>query len=109
MFSAAGDYSEPDLLRLAASSERGSEHPLANAIVRSAAERNIGLRSARSFNAIPGKGVQGEIEERTVLLGNLQLFEESGIDAGALRNEAERLRRSEERRVGKECRSRWSP
>jgi Cu+-exporting ATPase len=81
-----------DVLRLAASIERGSEHPLAAAILRAAAERNIGLRAARSFRSIPGKGVQGEIEGHTVLLGNLKVFAESGIDLGHLRDEAERLR-----------------
>ena len=86
------DFGDLDLLRFAASIERGSEHPLANAVVHAAAERNIGLRAARSFRSIPGKGVQGEIEGRAVILGNLQFFDESGIDVGHLRNEADRLR-----------------
>jgi len=88
----APGFTDLDLLRLAASMERGSEHPLAGAILRAAAERNIGLRAARSFRSTPGKGIQGEIEGHPVLLGNAQLFEESGINPGLLRDEAERLR-----------------
>jgi len=68
--------SESELLRLAASIERGSEHPLAAAIVAGAQQRNLTLAEAEEFQSITGKGVVGKIERRVVALGNSKLLEQ---------------------------------
>jgi P-type Cu+ transporter len=78
---AAEDWSEKDLLRIAASLEQGSEHPLAAAVVSGAAERGVVPGRAESFRAISGKGVTGRVESRTVALGTLKLLGELGITA----------------------------
>jgi len=83
---------EPELLRFAASLERASEHPLAAAIVAGAAERGIELWKADSFESLTGKGVKGQIDGRSVSLGNLALLEEVGIDPGELAAQAEKFR-----------------
>jgi len=83
---------EDELLRLAASLERGSEHPLAAAIVAGALERHLNVTEAKSFRSITGKGVVGEIDARSVALGNAKLFEELKIDLGELSSRAETLR-----------------
>jgi Cu+-exporting ATPase len=85
-------FDEATLLRLAASLERSSEHPLAAAIVSGAQERGVGLVDAADFASITGKGVRGEVDGRTVLLGNRALLHEVGIDAGELSVKAEELR-----------------
>jgi Cu+-exporting ATPase len=82
-----------ELLRLAASLERGSEHPLAAAIVAAAVERRIELASAQGFESRTGRGVVGEVGGHKVALGNQKLLEELGIDAGGLVDRAEALRR----------------
>ena len=79
------------LLALAASAEKGSEHPLGEAIVRAAIEKNIELKSLEKFNAIPGHGIEVVIENESILLGNLKLMKERSIDIGELRGEADRL------------------
>jgi heavy metal translocating P-type ATPase len=84
---------EDDLLRLAASLERSSEHPLAAAIVRAAKERQLKLADAEDFDAPTGKGVIGTIEGRRVALGNARLLSDMGVDAGQLSVKAESLRR----------------
>ena len=84
---------EATLLRLAASLERGSEHPLAAAIVEGANARGIKPAEAQGFRAITGKGVTGTVEGNSVALGNRALLEELHIDAGDLRERAEGLRR----------------
>jgi Cu+-exporting ATPase len=83
---------EEELLRLAASLEKGSEHPLASAIVAGAAARGIALAPERGFRAIPGKGVAGEVEGRAVALGNAALLRELGIDPSPLAGRADALR-----------------
>ena len=83
---------EPDLLRLAASLERGSEHPLAAAIVKGAEARQVTLSQAEAFASITGKGVTGCVDGREVALGNHALLESLGIDAGELAERAEALR-----------------
>ena len=83
---------EQALLRLAASLERGSEHPLAAAIVKGAKARGLALANADGFESITGKGVKGRIDGRGVSLGNRALMEILGIDAGALVERAEALR-----------------
>jgi P-type Cu+ transporter len=88
----AEGFNEKDLLRLAASLERGSEHPLAAAIVSGAQERAVDFVKAETFDYIPGKGVKGRIEGRAVSLGNRVLVDELKIDVGTLAGEAEKLR-----------------
>jgi Cu+-exporting ATPase len=73
-----------ELLRLAAAAERGSEHPLGEAIVRGAAEQGLAATVADRFQAIPGKGIVASIEGREVLLGNESLLNERGVAAGPL-------------------------
>lgn len=73
-----------EVLRLAATLERGSEHPLAEAIVKGAEERGIKLAEARNFEAVTGKGVIGVVDGKKVMLGNLKLVTEHGIDATQL-------------------------
>jgi Cu+-exporting ATPase len=73
-----------ELLRLAAAAERGSEHPLGEAIVRAAAEQGLGEARAESFQAIPGRGIEARIEDRRVLLGNESLLGERGVEVGPL-------------------------
>jgi len=88
--------SESDLLRLAASIERGSEHPLAAAIVAGALERNITISDAADFQSITGKGVVGTVDHRRVALGNSKLLEQLHIDASTLLDRAEALRKEGE-------------
>jgi len=89
---AAPGFSEAEVLRLAGSLERGSEHPLAAAIVSAAFERKLQLTEARDFRSFTGKGVTGSVEGRAVAFGNLTLLEELKIDAGGIREKAEDLR-----------------
>ena len=77
-------FSEEELLLLAASLEKGSEHPLGEAIVSGAASRGLVLEDAAHFRAIPGHGVSGEVSGRTVLLGNKKLLEDWSIDSSGL-------------------------
>jgi len=86
------DFDESQLLRLAASLERASEHPLAAAIIAGAQARGIGLAQVTTFESITGKGVRGEIEEKQVALGNRALLDQLGIDPGELGARAEALR-----------------
>jgi len=83
---------ETELLRLAASLERGSEHPLAAAIVAGAQERGVELVKAEDFQSITGKGVTGRVEGHEVSLGNSGLLNDLHIGAGELSNNAEKLR-----------------
>ncbi|HKA14551.1 MAG TPA: heavy metal translocating P-type ATPase [Myxococcota bacterium] len=89
---AAEGFGEDELVRWAASLERGSEHPLAAAIVRGAAERGVGLVEAADFASITGKGVRGKVDGRDVALGNRALLEGLGIDLRPLLECAEALR-----------------
>jgi Cu+-exporting ATPase len=84
---------ETEVLRLAASVERASEHPLARAIVARAMERGIALADVADFDAPTGKGVTGMIAGRKVVLGNAQFLSDAEISVAALEGEAERLRR----------------
>ena len=76
--------SEDELLKLAASAERGSEHPLGEAIVRAARERGIALDEVKDFEAIPGQGVQARVNGNTVALGNAALMEAKGLHLDGL-------------------------
>jgi len=88
-----GTWQSDDLLRLAASLERGSEHPLAAAIVAAATERGLTIVEAQGFAATPGRGVTGIVEGHRVALGNRSLFDQTGGDPGDLSSQAEALRR----------------
>lgn len=81
-----------ELLRLAASLERGSEHPLAEAIVRGAEERKLEMETARDFKSHTGRGVSGAVAGRMVSLGNLKMMEEQGVELASLSAQAEALR-----------------
>jgi Cu+-exporting ATPase len=87
-----GDLPADEVLRLAASLELGSEHPLAAAIVAGAKERRLDVLEIRDFRSITGKGVSGVVAGKTVAVGNAALFEELGIDAAELARRAEDLR-----------------
>jgi len=87
------DFERVDVLRLAASLERSSEHPLASAIVAGAQEEGIALIEAEDFQSITGKGVTGNVDNRAVAIGNLQLFKDENIASDALIEEAESLRK----------------
>ena len=89
----ANGMDEKELLRLAASLERGSEHPLAEAIVRGAEEKGVALVEAKAFDSLTGKGVKGTIDGKSVALGNLALLEALEIDPGPLADQAEVLRK----------------
>jgi P-type Cu+ transporter len=89
--SAAG-FDEAEVLRLAASLERGSEHPLADAIVRAANERGLGLSQPGEFDSPVGKGVVGTVDGRRLVLGSGKFLAEQGVDTGALDQNAEALR-----------------
>jgi Cu+-exporting ATPase len=90
---AANGFNETEILRLAASVERASAHPLAKAIVVAAAERSLPLAKVGDFDAPAGKGVTGIVEGRKVALGSATYLAERGIDAMALQTEADRNHR----------------
>ncbi len=77
-------HDEVEVLRLAASLERGSEHPLAEAIVSGAEERGVEMANATDFEAVTGKGVKGVVDGRAVALGNAKLISDMGLDSGKL-------------------------
>ncbi|MDF3416422.1 copper-translocating P-type ATPase [Sulfitobacter sp. M57] len=87
-------HDEAEVLRLAASLERGSEHPLAEAIVRGAQERGVDMVTATDFEAITGKGVKGVVDGKRVALGNRALITDMGLEGGDLIDKAN-LRRDE--------------
>ena len=89
---ANGAIDEKTMLRLAASLERSSEHPLAAAIVSGAQERGVELTDGDDFDSITGKGVVGTIDSHRVAVGNRSLLDEFKVDPGSLASEAESLR-----------------
>ena len=89
---AAPGFAEADILRLAASVERASEHPLADAIVRSAKERNLELGKVEGFDSPTGKGATGKVDGKTVLLGNSNFLTSLGIETQSLNEQGERMR-----------------
>jgi len=91
--SATGSVDENELLRLVASLERGSEHPLAAAIVKGAEDRGVKLASATDFSSETGKGVVGTIDGKRIAVGNKALFTSLGINPGDLPNRADVLRK----------------
>jgi Cu+-exporting ATPase len=82
---------EDELLALAGSAEKGSEHPLGEAIVRAARERSLPLDQPDEFEALPGHGIRAAIRGREVVIGNERLMKDRGIDFGALLNDAAAL------------------
>lgn len=88
----ANGFDEKSVLRFGASIERGSEHPLAAAIVKGAEEKGIRLSNVEGFESVTGKGVTGIIEGNKITLGNRKLLEDIGVDPGELSQKAEAMR-----------------
>jgi len=92
MDSGSGKFAdENEILRIAASLERSSEHPLAESVVRSAEERGLSLLTAQNFQAIPGKGAAGTVDGQEIVIGNRTLMRERGIATDASETRAEEL------------------
>ncbi|MBS4002024.1 MAG: copper-translocating P-type ATPase, partial [Afipia sp.] len=91
---AAPGHTESDVLQLAASLDQGSEHPLAEAIVRTARERGLSLYSAGQFESASGIGVTGVVDGKRLALGNTALMEREGVDVSGLHDQAEALRQT---------------
>ena len=87
----ANRESADEVLRLAASAERGSEHPLAQAVVDAARERGLALTEPVDFQALPGQGVSALVEGKRVLLGNARLMTQRGVEVEMLAKEASKL------------------
>ncbi|SFK24231.1 Cu+-exporting ATPase [Caulobacter sp. UNC279MFTsu5.1] len=88
----AASFTENEILRLAASLERASEHPLADAIVRAAAARGLALSHPEDFDSPVGKGVVGRVEGRAMAIGSARFLDEQGVPSGPLADQAEALR-----------------
>ncbi len=88
----AGGFEEQDLLRIAASLERSSEHPLAAAIVKAAEDRGLALVEPSGVDQPVGKGIVGVVDDKAIVLGNASFLEEYDVDLGALTEAADRLR-----------------
>jgi P-type Cu+ transporter len=88
-----GGAAEADLLRFAAALERGSEHPLAIAVVKGAEDRGVAIPAVVGFEAINGKGVKGTVEGRAIAVGNRALLADLGVEAAPFAARAEELRR----------------
>ncbi len=88
---AASNSSEEELLQLAASVEAGSEHPLGEAIVQGAKDREIEIKEIKNFNSVTGKGVKAEVDGKEVLVGSRKLMESAGIDTSDFEGELQRL------------------
>ncbi len=89
---AAEGFTENEVLKLAASLEKMSEHPLAAAILELAVERNVALETVSGFDSVTGKGVRGEIAGRCVVVGNASLMQDAAVDFTALAPQAQALR-----------------
>src|SRR6185436_7482423 len=85
-------FTEDEILRLAASLERASEHPLAYAVLAAATERKLALAAASDFDAPPGKGVTGTVEGHRMAIGNASFMRDLGLATTALEKDAEALR-----------------
>jgi len=84
-------FNKREILTLAASAEKGSEHPLGEAIVKKAREENLKLLDSKDFQAIAGHGIEATVDSKRVLLGNLRLMEEKKVDLNGLLNKAKQL------------------
>jgi Cu+-exporting ATPase len=93
MIIAAPGLNDSEVLRLAASVEQASEHPLAAAIIRAAEQRGIKPAAVSDFDSPAGKGAVGRVEEKRIALGNAKFIAELGVDVGALGPQAEALRK----------------
>jgi Cu+-exporting ATPase len=87
------DFEVADVVRLAASVERASEHPLADAIVQAAKDRNLELGKVEDFSSPTGKGATGKVDGKVIVLGNANFLASLGIDASSLHEQSELLRR----------------
>lgn len=85
------NITENEILSLAASAEKGSEHPLGEAIVKEAEDRKLQLKEINKFNAIPGHGIEVLIDEKNIFLGNKKLMQEKNVDISSLDAQSERL------------------
>jgi Cu+-exporting ATPase len=85
-------FADDDILRLAASVERASEHPLADAIVRAATERGLAPGAVENFDSPTGKGAAGKVDGKSIAIGNSAYLSSIGIETASLNHEAERLR-----------------
>lgn len=85
------DITADELLRLIASAERSSEHPLGQAIIQGARDKGLELAEPGDFQSVTGKGIQVTVDGRQVLVGNRRLLDDAGIETGALEQQAERL------------------
>lgn len=88
---ANNEIASDELLALAAAAEKGSEHPIGEAIVKAAAEKGLGLGQAAGFQAVPGYGIEVEVDGRTVAIGNRKLMDKKGIRFGDALEAADRL------------------
>jgi len=84
-------YEENEILRIAASIEKNSEHPLAQAIVEKAKKENLKLEKVDKFKVLPGKGVQASVKDKKIYLGTRKLLVENGINTSAIENKLEKL------------------
>ena len=84
-------FNKREILTLAASAEKGSEHPLGEAIVKKAREENLKLLESKDFQAIAGHGIEATVDSKRVLLGNLRLMEDKKVDLNGLLNKAKQL------------------
>lgn len=87
-----GSFAEADVLTLAASLEKASEHPLAQAIISGAKERNVTIKEVQQFSSITGKGIRGVIDGRQVAIGNSALLSDLSIELGSVEKKTEALR-----------------
>lgn len=85
------NFSQDEILIFAASAEKGSEHPLGEAIVKETLNKNLEFKSLTEFNAIPGHGIEVEIEDKKILLGNKKLMIKKNIDINLLSKDSDRL------------------
>jgi len=84
-------FSQEEVLRLAASAEHGSEHPLGEAVVKAALDRGLALSPASDFHAVPGHGVEATVEDKELLIGNRRFMIEKGLSLNGIEEEADRL------------------
>jgi Cu+-exporting ATPase len=89
-----GDYGEEEALRISASAERGSEHPVARAIVEGAQNRGMALYDTEGFKAVTGRGIDAMVQGKHILAGNIRLMEENGIDTALAKEDAAKLAQS---------------
>jgi Cu+-exporting ATPase len=87
----AKDFADAEVLKYTASAEKGSEHPLGEAIIRKAADQRIELSDPKDFNAIPGHGIEAKIDGKEILLGNLKLMRDRKIETADLEQKAAEL------------------